>query len=51
MSKDNATKFDGISRPSNDLYKKNFDLIFKNKKVKKNNKKNNDSIKHDEGKK
>ena len=39
MSKDKATKFDGISRPSTDLYKKNFDLIFKNKKIKKTNKK------------
>ena len=39
MSRDKATKFDGISRPSNDLYKKNFDLIFKNKKIKKTNKK------------
>ena len=28
-------KYDGKSRPSNDLYKKNFDIIF-GKKVKKN---------------
>ena len=26
-------KFDGISRPSNDLYRKNFDEIFKKEKT------------------
>ena len=39
MSKDKARRFDGISRPSTDLYKKNFDLIFGPKKIKKTNKK------------
>jgi len=28
MSQDKARKWDGRSRPSNDLYKKNFDRIF-----------------------
>jgi len=38
MSKDKARRFDGISRPSNDLYKKNYDSIFNSKSKKKTNK-------------
>ena len=38
MSKDKARRFDGISRPSTDLYKKNYDSIFNSKSKKKNNK-------------
>ena len=32
MSKDKARRFDGISRPSNDLYKKNYDSILVKRK-------------------
>jgi len=35
MSKDKARRFDGISRPSTDLYKKNYDSIFGKKKTNK----------------
>ena len=35
MTKDKARRFDGISRPSNDLYKKNYDSIFGKKKTNK----------------
>ena len=38
MSKDKARRFDGISRPSNDLYKKNYDSIFNRQSKKKTNK-------------
>ena len=38
MSKNKATKFYGISRPSNDLYKKNYDSIFNGESKKKTNK-------------
>tara|TARA_B110000483_G_C17816015_1_gene397046 strand:+ start:262 stop:453 length:192 start_codon:yes stop_codon:yes gene_type:complete len=38
MSKDKATKFDGISRPSNDLYRKNYDSIFNRQSKNKTNK-------------
>ena len=31
MTKEDKPKWDGKSRPSNDLYKKNYDEIFKNK--------------------
>ena len=31
MTKENKPKWDGRSRPSNDLYKKNYDEIFKKK--------------------
>ena len=38
MTKDKARRFDGISRPSNDLYKKNYDSIFNRQSKKKTNK-------------
>lgn len=38
MSKDKARRFDGISRPSTDLYKKNYDSIFNSESKKKTNK-------------
>ena len=38
MTKDKARRFDGISRPSNDLYKKNYDSIFNSKSKNKTNK-------------
>ena len=31
MKKEDKPKWDGMSRPSNDLYKKNYDEIFKKK--------------------
>jgi len=34
MTKEKGRKWDGRSRPTNDLYKKNFDEIFKKKKNK-----------------
>ena len=36
MTKDKARRFDGISRPSNDLYKKNYDSIFNSTEQKEN---------------
>jgi len=38
MTKEKGRKWDGRSRPTNDLYKKNFDEIFKKKKDKSKNK-------------
>jgi len=39
MSKEKGRQWDGHSRPTNDLYKKNFDEIFgKKEKVEKENK-------------
>ena len=38
MTKEKGRKWDGRSRPTNDLYKKNFDEIFKKKKNKSKNK-------------
>ena len=38
MTKDKARRFDGISRPSTDLYKKNYDSIFNRQSKKKTNK-------------
>jgi hypothetical protein len=37
MTKEKGRKWDGRSRPTNDLYKKNFDEIFKKKKNKSKN--------------
>jgi hypothetical protein len=37
MTKEKGRKWDGRSRPTNDLYKKNFDEIFKKKKDKSKN--------------
>jgi hypothetical protein len=40
MTKEKGRKWDGRSRPTNDLYKKNFDEIFKKKKNKSKNEEN-----------
>jgi len=37
MTKEKGRQWDGRSRPTNDLYKKNFDEIFKKKKNKSKN--------------
>ena len=37
MTKEKGRQWDGRSRPTNDLYKKNFDEIFKKKKDKSKN--------------
>jgi len=37
MTKEKGRKWDGRSRPTSDLYKKNFDEIFKKKKNKSKN--------------
>ena len=41
QNKDKGRKWDGRSRPSNDLYKKNYDKIFRKDKAKEKDKETN----------
>ena len=41
QNKESGRKWDGRSRPSNDLYKKNYDEIFRKNKEKKKDKETN----------
>ena len=40
-NKESGRKWDGISRPSNDLYKKNYDEIFRKDKTEEKDKETN----------